>query len=137
MDTQLQFISASQEKRPDIVAELQELGELYSKKLWHQLTVKLEQFIEDDRFQRNGFLIALYQNFIAGFAHKINLLKLSFFAVTVAKQMPPQVSVITVHQITPTSTLLPSPPSCPPNLTLLLFPFFRMALPLSMMSSAT
>lgn len=94
MDKQLQFISASQEKRPDIVAELQELGELYSRKLWHQLTVKLEQFIEDDRFQRDGFLIALYQNFIAGFAHKINLLKLSFFAVTVAKQMPPQVSLI-------------------------------------------
>jgi 26S proteasome regulatory subunit N9 len=124
MDKQLQFISASQEKRPDIVAELQELGELYSRKLWHQLTVKLEQLIEDDRVQRDGFLIALYQNFIAGFAHKINLLNLSFFAVTVAKQMPPQVSVITIHQITPTATLLPSPPfpptsSHPPSLPLL------------------
>lgn len=29
----------------------------------------------------------LYQNFVAGFAHKINLLKLAFFAVAVGKQM--------------------------------------------------
>lgn len=127
---ELQFISASQEKRPDIVAELQELGELYSKKLWHQLTVKLEQLIEDDRFQRDGFLIALYQNFISGFAHKINLLKLSFFAVTVAKQMPPQVSAITVHQNHP---LLPFRPILPSFSS----PFFRMALPLLMTSPAT
>lgn len=34
----------------------------------------------------------LYQNFVAGFAHKINLLKLAFFAVAVSKQMAkPQV----------------------------------------------
>jgi len=31
--------------------------------------------------------VPLYQNFVAGFAHKINLLKLAFFAVAVGKQM--------------------------------------------------
>lgn len=36
--------------------------------------------------------MTLYQNFVAGFAHKINLLKLAFFAVAVSKQMAkPQV----------------------------------------------
>lgn len=36
---------------------------------------------------QGGFLVQLYQNFVAGFAHKINLLKLAFFAVAVGKQM--------------------------------------------------
>lgn len=62
------------------------------RKLWHQLTVKLEDCIESEAFQRGGFLIQLYQNFIAGFAHKINLLKLAVFAATVSRQIQnPQV----------------------------------------------
>lgn len=93
MDRQLQWITQAQLERPEVAAQLQQLGELYSKKLWHQLTVKLEQYVDEEVFQRDGFLIALYQNFISGFAHKINLLKLAFFAVTVAKCLStPQVT---------------------------------------------
>ncbi len=136
MDRYQQFIEASAAQRPEIAAQLAELGELYHKKLWHQLTVKLEGYIELESFQRGGFLISLvragtglymkcrgcstqdqagprwlrgpagrhpqslhaavcclqYQNFIAGFAHKINLLKLAVFASQVSKQIQdPQV----------------------------------------------
>ncbi len=82
-DKYLTWTQDAQLQRPDLATELQELGELYHKKLWHQLTTNLEGCIEQEAFQRDGFLIALYHNFIAGFAHKINLLKLAFFATAV------------------------------------------------------
>ncbi len=81
------WIEGAAADRPQLAAPLAELGELYHKKLWHQLTVKLEQHIDQPEFQEGGFLVSLYQNFVAGFAHKINLLKLAFFAVEVGKQM--------------------------------------------------
>ncbi|GAB4817025.1 hypothetical protein N2152v2_004071 [Parachlorella kessleri] len=87
MDRYQQCIETAAGQRPEIAAQLAELGELYQKKLWHQLTVKLESYIELESFQRGGFLISLYQNFIAGFAHKINLLKLAVFASQVSKQI--------------------------------------------------
>ena len=81
------WIEGAAAERPALAAPLAELGELYQRKLWHQLTVQLEQVIEQPEFQEGGFLVALYQNFVAGFAHKVNLLKLAFFAVAVGKQM--------------------------------------------------
>ncbi|KAI7844347.1 hypothetical protein COHA_002145 [Chlorella ohadii] len=81
------WIQGAAGERPQLAAALAELGELYHKKLWHQLTVKLESYLETPEFQQGGFLVQLYQNFVAGFAHKINLLKLAFFAVAVGKQM--------------------------------------------------
>ncbi|EFN57715.1 hypothetical protein CHLNCDRAFT_21334 [Chlorella variabilis] len=81
------WIEGAAAERPQLAAALAELGELYHRKLWHQLTVQLEQYIEQPEFQEGGFLVALYQNFVAGFAHKVNLLKLAFFAVAVGKQM--------------------------------------------------
>ncbi|PSC67973.1 26S proteasome non-ATPase regulatory subunit 13-like protein B, partial [Micractinium conductrix] len=81
------WIEGAAAERPQLAAALAELGELYHRKLWHQLTVKLEQYIESPEFQEGGFLVALYKNFVAGFAHKINLLKLAFVAVAAGKQM--------------------------------------------------
>ena len=87
------WIEGAAAERPQLAAPLAELGELYHKKLWHQLTVKLEQLIQQPEFQEGAFMVALYQNFVSGFAHKINLLKLAFFAVAVGKQMAtPEVS---------------------------------------------
>lgn len=62
------------------------MAELYQQKLWHQLTVKLEQFLALAIFQAGDTLIELYQNFITDFETKINLLKLAHFAVIVSRQ---------------------------------------------------
>lgn len=40
------WIEGAAAERPQLAAALAELGELYHKKLWHQLTAKLEQHIE-------------------------------------------------------------------------------------------
>ncbi|CAN4107115.1 unnamed protein product [Withania somnifera] len=62
------------------------LSDLYQKKLWHQLTLKLEQFVVLPVFQAGDGLIQLYHNFITDFETKINLLKLAHFGVIVSRQ---------------------------------------------------
>lgn len=86
-DKYMVWIESTAGSRPQYAPQLAEFGELYSKKLWHQLTLRLEAAIEDPAFTGDGFLIDLYDNFISGFAHKINLLKLAFLAVAASKQM--------------------------------------------------
>jgi len=86
-DKYLQWIEDAATRRPNQASILSELASLYEKKLWHQLTLALETAIEDPVFCSDRFLLDLYQNFIAGFAHKINLLKLAFFAVAASKQL--------------------------------------------------
>ena len=93
MDRHEAWIEGAAGERPELAEALAEMGALYRRKLWHQLTLRLEAAAEAPEFAAGGFLIALYQNFVAGFAHKINLLKLAFLAVAVGKQMDsPQAS---------------------------------------------
>ncbi|MCD9642480.1 26S proteasome non-ATPase regulatory subunit 13 B [Datura stramonium] len=70
------------------------LADLYLKKLWHQLTLKLEQFVALPVFQAGDALIQLYHNFITDFETKINLLKLAHFAVIVSRQYPEKEAAI-------------------------------------------
>ncbi|KAF6210323.1 hypothetical protein GE061_013427 [Apolygus lucorum] len=52
------------------------LEEYHTKKLWHQLTIKLSTFVKNEHLQKGTELIELYQNFIQGFENKINPLAL-------------------------------------------------------------
>jgi len=56
-------------------------------KLWHQLSLLLEDCVEDAEFQRiPGLLIDLYTNFVLLFALRLNSLKLAQIAVKVSQQ---------------------------------------------------
>lgn len=88
MDRPQLFLEETASRRPELSEDLAALGELYHKKLWHEISVKLEELIATPRFQTDGVLIALYQNFIASFASHINLLKLAKFAVAASRQIP-------------------------------------------------
>jgi 26S proteasome regulatory subunit N9 len=81
------WIEGAAAERPHLTVPLAALGDLYHRKLWHQLTEHLEQCIDLPEFQEDGFLVMLYHNFVSGFAHKINQLKLAFFAAAVSKHM--------------------------------------------------
>ncbi len=61
MDKQLAWLEEAQIQRPGAAAELSELGELYDKKLWHQLTLKLSSALGQSSFQQDAFLIQLYR----------------------------------------------------------------------------
>lgn len=59
--------------------------ELHNKKLWHQLSTKIFEFIEQAPGPKD--LLALYQNFIVNFEMKMNPLKLIEFASQVVDQI--------------------------------------------------
>ncbi|GAQ91610.1 26S proteasome regulatory subunit N9 [Klebsormidium nitens] len=82
----LKFLEDQQVAHPELAEWYQQFGDLYQRKLWHQLTVKLEQFVSLAALQSGDGLIQLYHNFIADFETKINLLKLAQFAVVVSRQ---------------------------------------------------
>ncbi|XP_076937715.1 26S proteasome non-ATPase regulatory subunit 13 homolog A-like isoform X1 [Bidens hawaiensis] len=82
----LQYLDSLRSTHPELSEWYNTLADLYQRKLWHQLTLKLEQFVALAVFQAGDALIQLYQNFITDFETKINLLKLAHFAVIVSRQ---------------------------------------------------
>ncbi|OAY30039.1 26S proteasome non-ATPase regulatory subunit 13 homolog B [Manihot esculenta] len=82
----LQYLESLRNAHPEHAEWYNSLADLYQKKLWHQLTLKLEQFVAFAVVQAGDTLIQLYHNFISDFETKINLLKLAHFAVIVSKQ---------------------------------------------------
>ena len=79
------FLEGFQAEHPDIAADVTELASLYQRKLWHQLTLKIEACFSSAAFNRGDLPVQLFNSFISDFAHKINLLKLAHFAVHAAK----------------------------------------------------
>jgi 26S proteasome regulatory subunit N9 len=73
---------------PELAEDLSELSSLYTRKLWHQLTLKLEACFETAAFSRGDLPIRLFQNFVSDFAQKVNLLKLAHFSVHTSKFFP-------------------------------------------------
>lgn len=60
----------------NLAAEWTQIEELYNKKLWHELTIKLRSFVKNPNLQKGDELLQLYKNFIQNFENKINPLAL-------------------------------------------------------------
>jgi len=74
---------------PEIAKYYTQIQELYSRKLWHQLTTTLEIFIKLPHFQQPAHreeLIHLYQSFIKDFETRINQLKFIQMIVVISQQ---------------------------------------------------
>jgi 26S proteasome regulatory subunit N9 len=70
-----------------LVTEWLELEELYNKKLWHQLTLKIQQIVHKPELSHNGtLLIDLYDKFITDFEHRINQLSLVEICLPIIRQ---------------------------------------------------
>ncbi|KAL2088455.1 hypothetical protein ACEWY4_015354 [Coilia grayii] len=80
---------------PEMAAEWHSLEEFYNKKLWHQLTLKLTDFVKDPCFCTGDGLIQLYKNFLSDFEHRINPLSLVEIILCVIRQMPDPNDAIT------------------------------------------
>ncbi len=85
-DKQITFLEEQQVKYPRQAARYHAFADLYSRKLWHQLTVALQEALKDTDFSSQQKLIPLFENFISSFAHRINLLSLAKIGTTVARQ---------------------------------------------------
>merc|ERR1712002_311831 len=80
---------ADQQRKSDgnIADEWSNIEDLYNKKLWHQLTLKILSFIRETNFQEQDVLSNMYEHFVSDFDHKINPLSLVEFSIHVIKEM--------------------------------------------------
>ena len=83
------FISELQASRPDLASALGELADLHARKLWHELTLKLEEVVAAPAFCVLGddVLVRLYTRFVSDFEERLNQLKLAHLAVAVSARM--------------------------------------------------
>lgn len=88
------FLSRKQSEGGPLASEWVSLGELYEKKLWHQLTLKLTEFVKNEYFAQNGGLVEMYDNFLADFEHRINMLSLMEIVIYIIKEIKePQTAI--------------------------------------------
>jgi len=78
------FLQAQGEASPELAADFAQMQELYSRKLWHQLTVLLESLVAKPG--TTELLAALYDTFITDFKSKLNKLALARLQIKVAQQ---------------------------------------------------
>uniref|UniRef100_A0A0K8RFA5 26S proteasome non-ATPase regulatory subunit 13 n=1 Tax=Ixodes ricinus TaxID=34613 RepID=A0A0K8RFA5_IXORI len=72
---------------PELSKEWAEFEELYNKRLWHQLTLKLLKFVRSPLMQEGDALLKLYENFIAEFENKMNPLSFVEIVIQIAHQI--------------------------------------------------
>lgn len=82
------FLSKKQSAEPDLAADWAKLEELYNKKLWHQLTLKVQELVNQPSLKSGDNLIQLYNNFINTFENKINPLSLIEIVAHIVEQYP-------------------------------------------------
>ncbi|KAG5190823.1 26S proteasome subunit like protein [Tribonema minus] len=73
-------------QHPTLSDKYSQLSELFSRKLWHQLTVAVYDFVQDDANSQGDSFIRLYTDFIAKFEARINQLKLAQILCAVARK---------------------------------------------------
>ena len=75
------FLTSLIAEQPDLTEHLLALQDFHARRLWHQLTVKLEACFQIAQFNQGDLPARIFQSFVLDFAHKINILKLAHFAV--------------------------------------------------------
>ncbi|KAL6760536.1 26S proteasome regulatory subunit [Haematococcus lacustris] len=84
----VEFLEGLQTEYPDAQSDVSELASLYQRKLWHQITVKIDELIRSEGPLNSGDVpLRLFNSFILDFAQKINLMKFAQFAVHATKSM--------------------------------------------------
>ena len=81
----LEFIEQLSTQQPALSDDLSELGSLYQRKLWHQLTLKLEEDFARPELAKGDLAVRLYTGFVADFGAKLNLLRLAHLAVRASR----------------------------------------------------
>jgi 26S proteasome regulatory subunit N9 len=80
------YLQAEKSSCPkDLTEFYSKFEDLYDKKLWHQLTMQVEEFVQKE--SSSVRLISLYQNFIADWQAKMNRISLVRFASRASRQL--------------------------------------------------
>jgi len=92
------------EADPAMAAEWSKLGDLYSKRLWHQLTIELLEFVKNPALQSKGQLLDLYENFVQDFELRYSTLSCNVLLLCKRKEKKlvettPFGFLLTTHQM--------------------------------------
>jgi len=82
----MDFIEKQATDFPDQKSEFNEIGELFQKKLWHQLGCKLDDVVKIEFFQQDKHLLNLFQKFVSKYKINLNPLKFTEFAIAASGQ---------------------------------------------------
>ncbi|XP_075526862.1 26S proteasome non-ATPase regulatory subunit 13-like isoform X2 [Dermacentor variabilis] len=83
------YLKKQQEQSPpELSQQWAEFEELYNKRLWHQLTLKLQAFVRCPEMQQGSALFQMYENFISEFENKMKPLSLVEIAAQVSQSIP-------------------------------------------------
>ncbi|KAI5451375.1 26S proteasome regulatory subunit [Naganishia albida] len=89
----------------------EKLGKAYEKKLWHNITILLEDF--SSKPSNAEFLIGLYDNFVHPIEDKLNPLKLVKFTTQVGRQYEDPSSILSFYQTVHSRLADPNPSTEP------------------------
>lgn len=88
----LAFLQSCGEAKPSLAPAYAQMGELYKRKLWHQLTVALEELVGNE--EAASQLIGVYDTFVSDFKNKLNELALARIQVAVALQYTDEAAAV-------------------------------------------
>jgi 26S proteasome regulatory subunit N9 len=86
------FLQTCGEATPSLAPAYAQMGELYKRKLWHQLTVMLEELVGKEEAAPQ--LIGVYHTFISDFKHRMNELALARIQVAVMLQYTDEAAAV-------------------------------------------
>lgn len=89
-----EYLNGLTSSRPDAAEAVMRLQPLIERKLWHQLTVAIEEEMKNDWLQVGDSLAQFYEYFIKEFESKINPVKRATFAVEASRKFVEHESAI-------------------------------------------
>jgi 26S proteasome regulatory subunit N9 len=72
-------------QNPALAADAARLKDLHAQKLWHPLTLALEQCLAKPEWRQGDIPLTLYKGFVSDFGHRLNPLKHAQLAVAASK----------------------------------------------------
>jgi len=85
----MDFIDVQRATYTDLATSYEEFGDLFTRKLWHQLTDKVQAFVLDDGNFRARNMLDLAEKFLSKFENKIEQLRLAVIVVAISRQLYP------------------------------------------------
>lgn len=83
---QQSYFVSMRSKHINLIDEWDKMETLATRKLWHQLTMMLEEFIQNKAFDTGDDLVTMYSAFLKNFQTKLSQLRLMKILVRVSKQ---------------------------------------------------
>eukprot|EP00743_Colponemidia_sp_Colp-15_P001788 GILK01001951.1.p1 GENE.GILK01001951.1~~GILK01001951.1.p1 ORF type:complete len:412 (+),score=62.96 GILK01001951.1:17-1252(+) len=81
------YLERQMSQHPELAEKTAQLAELYKKKLWHQLTEALFDYVKSPSLQQGAELASFYEDFVKDFETKINQLRLVQLAVFISERL--------------------------------------------------